>query len=119
MKKFGFFNEFHGEGDPLPPSMNPPYAWQSQVASYLDSGRLVWLIPELVEDPYLLGEPVGPRLVRTDGEWIWPGELAHLVRRHGVTVPDEFLAQMRSRNWQSSTVSDESVELAATVAPPA
>jgi hypothetical protein len=34
-------------------------------------------------------------------------------------VPSKFFEQMRGKDWQSSTVSDESVELAATAAPPA
>lgn len=106
MKKFGFFEEFRGEGPELPPLMNPPYRWQSEVSAYLESGRVVSWSPQLIEDPFALGEAVGTDAIQTDGEWVWPAELAHIVRRHGIMVPDEFLSRMKRKNWKAPAVSD-------------
>lgn len=99
MEAVGFFAEFSGSGPSLVGRMGPPYAWQEHIARYLANGTVVWVVPEVVEDPFLGGESAGTRSVRTDGEWVWPGELAHLVRRHGVEVPEVFVEHMRSHDW--------------------
>lgn len=31
----------------------------------------------------------------TDGRWVWPEGLAHYVARHGLPLPEEFLATVR------------------------
>ena len=36
----------------------------------------------------------------TDGEWIWPEGLPHYVERHGVTLPEEFVANAAARGWR-------------------
>jgi hypothetical protein len=35
----------------------------------------------------------------TDGDWLWPGELAHYVAHHHVALPDDFVAHMRENGW--------------------
>jgi hypothetical protein len=112
MKKFGFFEEFRGEGPALAPLMNPPYRWQADVSTYLESGRVVSWSPQLIEDPFAMGESAGTDAIQTDGEWVWPAELAHIVRRHGIMVPDAFLSRMKRNHWQSPDVSDAAVTAA-------
>jgi hypothetical protein len=34
----------------------------------------------------------------TDGEWVWPGDLAHYVWDHHVRLPDEFVDCVRARS---------------------
>lgn len=36
----------------------------------------------------------------TDGEWVWPEGLSHYVYRHGVMLPDEFIATASARHWK-------------------
>lgn len=36
----------------------------------------------------------------TDGVWVWPQGLAHYVRRHSVSLPDEFVATMQANGWR-------------------
>jgi hypothetical protein len=36
----------------------------------------------------------------TDGEWIWPEGLPHYVQRHGVVLPEEFVASASARGWE-------------------
>jgi hypothetical protein len=36
----------------------------------------------------------------TDGEWIWPEGLPHYVERHGVTLPEAFVAAAAARGWR-------------------
>ncbi len=36
----------------------------------------------------------------TDGEWIWPEGLVHYVERHGVVLPEEFVASAAVRGWR-------------------
>jgi len=35
----------------------------------------------------------------TDGEWVWPDGLVHYIERHGVILPEEFVAGASARNW--------------------
>ena len=35
----------------------------------------------------------------SDGTWVWPASLAHEVEKHGVILPDRFLAHIRSQNY--------------------
>src|SRR5262249_38569477 len=36
----------------------------------------------------------------TDGEWVWPEGLLHYVERHGVMLPEEFVASASARDWK-------------------
>jgi hypothetical protein len=36
----------------------------------------------------------------TDGVWVWPEGLAHYVWRHGVRLPDEFVAHAASNDFR-------------------
>jgi hypothetical protein len=36
----------------------------------------------------------------TDGEWLWPEGLPHYVERHGVMLPEEFVASASTRGWR-------------------
>jgi len=45
--------------------------------------------------------------VRTDGVWVWPGDLPYYVRRSGVEVPAEMLAHMAKRGWTAPPLTQE------------
>jgi hypothetical protein len=36
----------------------------------------------------------------TDGLWLWPEGLAHYVEAHGLPLPEEFIATMKTNAWQ-------------------
>jgi hypothetical protein len=36
----------------------------------------------------------------TDGEWVWPEGLPNYVKRHGVMLPEEFVASASAREWR-------------------
>ncbi len=111
MRAIGFFSEVYGgDGPAAIESVNPPYPWQAAIADYLDSGTVVVWSPELVDDPLVPGESAGFRCVRTDGEWLWPGELSHFVRRHGIQVSEEFVQRMRANDWIAPTPSPAALE---------
>jgi hypothetical protein len=40
----------------------------------------------------------------TDGEWIWPEGLPHYVERHGVMLPEEFVASASARAWKVPSI---------------
>ena len=40
----------------------------------------------------------------TDGVWVWPEGLAHYVARHGVRLPDEFVAHARRNRFRVPSV---------------
>ena len=53
------------------------------------------------------------RLRRTDGEWVWPRDLAYYVRAYRVALPREFIANVRERHGRPPPLSrDELVRLA-------
>ena len=117
MSTTGFYSEFHETGDSATELMNPPYEWQEMTARYLECGRILELMPEVVSDPFNPTEVIGSRTVLTDGAWVWPGELAYLVRRYGVMVPDDFADRMRQLEWVTPEVTDEQAATALGLVP--
>ena len=107
MKGFGFFAEFH-EGASLSAEalFGPPYADQAWIADYLESGALVVFAPEAVVDPFTPSETLTSGSVLTDGTWLWPSELARLVRVYGLSLPDEFVDHMRRSGFQVPPVTE-------------
>jgi hypothetical protein len=50
---------------------------------------------------------VARREIATDGQWVWPRDLAYYVETYGVALPDDFIQNMRQRRWQPPTLSSE------------
>ena len=36
----------------------------------------------------------------TDGAWLWPENLSHMISCHNLSLPDEFIDHIRSRNYK-------------------
>ena len=60
----------------------------------------------LVEDCQLLLEVH----VMTDGNWVWPNEIAHYVRAHRLMLPEEFLQQIADADFEPPSLSDAQLE---------
>ncbi|WP_146074977.1 hypothetical protein [Streptomyces sp. Ru73] len=56
--------------------------------------------------------PVVPFGFSTDGEWAWPTYWAYFVREYGVSVPEDFLAHARTRNFSPVTLGDDEAQKA-------
>lgn len=111
VKEFGFFRELR-PNDPSLPGIesgqeNEPDPEALEVAEYLRSGVVYIAVPGTITDVLIEENPViGAAHYLTDGEWIWPNELAYLVEMHRVVVPDEFRERMRSRGWRAPSESE-------------
>src|SRR5204862_84489 len=82
-------------------------------------------------DPNYNGDPLrilscktaGVLEIRTDGRWVWPGDLAYYVRHYGVAVPGDFIARMESKDFKCSPLTMEQLlqveaQFLASVGPP-
>lgn len=69
------------------------------LADYLDSGTMLATSGRLSADVVDGTPAVAPQDVRSDGSYIWPGELGYYVRKYGVALPEEFVAHARARAW--------------------
>lgn len=77
-------------------------ALKARVLDFLQGGGVVLRSPGLREDRL---DPTQPPRVPlgylSDGEWIWPLEMAYYLERHGVLPEDEFLEHMRARGFEA------------------
>jgi len=104
LRRAGFFRELR-HGDPVGPSLleqrgGIAAADSARVARYLSGGSVLATTGRFVDD-WL--EPsnasIAPLNVRTDGAWVWPGDLQFYVERYGVALPEEFLQHMAVHEW--------------------
>jgi hypothetical protein len=56
--------------------------------------------------------PIGALEFLSDGEWVWPSDLAYYVEMYDCTVPDEFRAHMASKRWRVPKAVDRDAVLA-------
>lgn len=80
---------------------------EGRILSYLRGGVCLWACGGVMQDvlspsPHVRTSPD----YLTDGIWLWPGELAHYVAQHHVTLPDEFVAHMRGNGWSVPDLSE-------------
>ncbi|MEU2095015.1 hypothetical protein [Streptomyces globisporus] len=104
VKDLGFFKEFP-HGDAKGPSLLECAAKgdpriQGSISKYLEGGSMLAATAQRVFD--VLSEEkqdAGPLAIMTDGEWMWPAELAYYVRRYNISLPESFVAHARSLDW--------------------
>ncbi|MFJ3205892.1 hypothetical protein [Streptomyces sp. NPDC086989] len=81
---------------------------EAALIGYLDGGYEILSFMGSVND--LLGSDeriLGGDNILTDGEWMWRGDLWFYVDTYHVSLPDEFLQKVRSRNYVMPEVSRE------------
>lgn len=80
-----------------------PYEDSEKVTEYLLAEHEIYSFMGSSEDVLGSGRTIlGGDSIYSDGEWLWRGDLWFYVRTYHVTLPAEFLAQVRiSRAGQS------------------
>ncbi|MCZ6793763.1 MAG: HEAT repeat domain-containing protein [Planctomycetota bacterium] len=105
LKAVGYF---HGKGAPeAHPAQVVRRRWRwvarRRIVRYLRSGRDVGVAEGAPGCPFVTcpapAECEGVRHL-TDGVWLWPSSLAHLVERHRVVLPDELIEHMTRNRYQ-------------------
>ena len=103
LQRTGFFREMpHGE--PTDPSLaearNPTASpHEDRIAGYLEAGRVYLASPGVTHDVLDPGTAIGPPRLVTDGRFVWPGELAHYVRRYHVRLDGAIIEHMLASGW--------------------
>ncbi len=107
-KWFGFFMEegYAAAGIPSMAEVSDPQwnpADKSALCRYLSTAPVY--IYGLCRRPDLLCRQCGanlgdPTVHQSDGVWVWPGDLAHLVAEHGVSLPAAFVEHIRERKYK-------------------
>ena len=101
MRRIGFFKEL-GHGDPDGLSIadaKGPLPGRTRVADYLEGATVLIASPGLAVSVVADCDARLARHIQTDGLWAWPMDLAHYVRHHGVTVPDDMLARIEAAEY--------------------
>jgi len=80
---------------------NQASANEMRIAAYLSHGTGLMSAEELVRDVLDPEQPViGTLTLMTDGEWIWPADLAHYVGKYHVKIHDGLLQHMEDNGWE-------------------
>lgn len=122
LRRVGHFRELR-HGDPNGPSLTESRdrldpSLRSRVAGYLRSGAVLAATGARVGDWFSKADGVFPLDARTDGIWLWHGDLSHYVELYGVALPTEFVEHMESRHWTPPALSeDELIAIAKSMMP--
>jgi len=114
LKPLGFFEEVFANapagvsaGRLLASIPDSPAPDVEDIARYLHSGHAIFdtmgAERDIVTDDRWI---LGAASLLTDGVWVWRVDLAHYVRRYGVTLPGDFLEHARRARY---TVPDVAV----------
>jgi len=103
LQRTGFFREMpHGApDDPVLADARhaAPSPHEDRIAGYLDAGHVYIATPGPTPDVFEPARSIGPPHYRTDGRFVWPGDLAHYVRRYHVRLEGVFLEHMMAHGW--------------------
>ncbi|MFG2710076.1 hypothetical protein ACGFX2_05870 [Streptomyces goshikiensis] len=112
MKILGFHREFwpggpgpaYGNiGDFVQGSAEPD---EPEIIEYLDNGYEILSFMGSVKDVLGSGERIlGGDNILTDGEWVWRGDLSFYVMTYHLSLPIDFLRQIRERKYVMPEVS--------------
>jgi hypothetical protein len=109
LREVGFFREL-SYGDQNGESLESAVAKASlenieRIVSYLQSGVAGVVAPRISRDfPSPRHEIIGSLALRTDGEFLWPSDLAHYVEKYRVSLPADFLRHIEMLDWQVPAV---------------
>jgi hypothetical protein len=102
--RVGFFREMpHGRpGDPslAEARASAPAPHQAELAAYLDAGHLYIATPSLGLDVFDRKTRIASPHYLTDGRYVWPGDLAHYVRKYNVRLTGEFFEHAMVGGWK-------------------
>jgi hypothetical protein len=97
MRVIGYWIESLLDASYLPPQEfvgSLAGADRKALAGYLDQGDVYETYRGLSWCRFYCGREMGCREF-TDGHWVWPEDLSHYVREHGVVLPQEFMQHAR------------------------
>ncbi|HEY1370396.1 MAG TPA: hypothetical protein VGF23_24920 [Gaiellaceae bacterium] len=112
LERAGFFRELR-HGNPDGPSLAEgrdalPPDERDRIAGYLRDGEVLATTGQRVGDAL---DPertdVAELAILTDGDWVWPADLAYYVATYGVELPAAFVDAMRARSWQLPALSED------------
>ena len=95
MKVLGFYSELWPSSPEATSSIHSfvadaPQPNESEIASYLRSGHMLFASMGVVDDVLGSGENImGGGSMSPDGEWVWRGDLWFYVSRHHAVLPEE------------------------------
>jgi hypothetical protein len=46
----------------------------------------------------------------TDEEWVWSGDIIHYIKKHNLTLPDEFLSSIKNNKFKNGKISKAKLE---------
>lgn len=75
--------------DAMQPTAHPD---EALLVSYLRGGSVLATTGKAVDDVVSGAPAVAALALCTDGQWLWPADLAHYVERYHVRLPDELVA---------------------------
>ncbi|WP_165988051.1 hypothetical protein [Streptomyces sp. YIM 98790] len=108
----GFFQELE-HGDPDGGSLVESVGKgdenvQELMADYLSGGYVIATTGQSAVDILDDRRPrSGTVDVRTDGVWVWSGDLAYYVRKYNVALPAELIARARDHGWECPAPGEE------------
>jgi hypothetical protein len=112
VRDFGFFKELE-HGDPDGPSIrdlmqDEPQPHEREMADYLAKGVPVFGGSGVFRDVISgANRVIGAFQLLTDGEWVWPSDLAYYVRTYHVVIPPELAEHMQRNGWRVPELSGE------------
>jgi hypothetical protein len=113
--RIGFFREMR-HGDPADPSLadaraERPQTHQERILSYLDAGHVAIAAAGPSKDVFDPKKRADPPHYKTDGVYVWPGDLAYYVRTYNARVPLTLVEHMLGNGWTVPPVDVTTVTL--------
>jgi hypothetical protein len=112
LNRAGFFAELR-HGGPGGPSLvqarqNAAHPDEQRILGYLRDGSMLVIAGVGLDDFFDSAKKgIAPLKILTDGEWLWPGDLAYYVREYHVALPAEFIEHMRKNGWRPPALSQQ------------
>ena len=89
---------------------HPANVHAEDTARYLETAQVIAITSRLRVPCVLTGKTfIGSLAYRTDGEWLWPDDLAHYFREHDIQLPQAMLETMKRNGFQPPPVSAEAI----------
>lgn len=111
----GFFRELSYCDDSSPSILDStgrlPSADKQRVLRYLMAGTVAEELLLVTTD--VLHEdrpPIGGLELLTDGEWLWPSDLAYYIEIYDCGIPDAFREHMATRKWKPRAISATDID---------
>jgi len=110
-RRQGFYREMqHGEeNDPsiLDHMEKIDKKEADKVFQYLNEGKVLVAYGGIVTDIINPSNGfVGCPELKTDGIWVWPGDLAYYVKKYHLALDKEFVETMKDNNWHINDISN-------------